>query len=227
MAMHICQHCAATEAHFSWSIAARDLERYRHDGPDLTTRLLLAGLREAGLQGGSLLDIGAGIGVLHHEMLNDGIDSATHVEAASVYVTAAQAEDKRRGNDARVRYLVGDAVSLADRLPLVDIVTLDRVICCYPDWETLVGTAVVKARRVIGFSIPRARWYVRLLLGWENLVRKMKGDAFRAFVHPPSAVYQALEQAGFHCRYVRNTLVWHVALFGRSSGASPSSAGSA
>ena len=208
-----CHHCTATDAHFGPARAAGDLERYHRRGPDTTTRFLLTGLRATGLRGASLLDVGAGVGVLHHELLDGVIDSATHVEAASAYVAAAQAEDERRGHRSGIQYLVGDAVDLADRLPPADLLALDRVICCYPDWETLVRKTIVKARRVVGFSMPHARWYVRLLLGWENLVRRVRGNSFRTFVHPVSAVHRVVEEAGFRRQYFRNTLVWHVAVY--------------
>lgn len=48
-------------------------------------------------------------------------------------VDAAQEEAKRKGLDDRIRFYHGDFVDLASEIPPADIVTLDRVICCYPD----------------------------------------------------------------------------------------------
>ena len=59
---------------FDARTARHDLARYRRRGPDDTTRLLLDMLRAAGVRGRTLLDIGAGIGVITHELLRDGVE---------------------------------------------------------------------------------------------------------------------------------------------------------
>lgn len=211
--MACCAHCRAAEAHFSAEIAERDLERYRKQGPDPTTRALLEGVRALTLQDAHLLDVGAGVGVLYRELLNGSVTRATCVEAAPAYTEAARREDAGRGFQDRVRYLAGDAVELADDLPAADVVTLDRVICCYPEWEPLVRATAARAERYYGFSVPRDRWPVRAVMALENLVRRIKGNAFRTFVHPVAAMDKRLRIMGFRRRFVRRTFVWHVALY--------------
>ena len=73
--MSACQ-CAGCDSQFGARHAAKDLERYRRKGPDVTTRLLLEGLKTLGLRDATLLDVGAGIGVIHHELLSAGARSA-------------------------------------------------------------------------------------------------------------------------------------------------------
>jgi hypothetical protein len=43
---------------------------------------------------------------------------------------------------------------IAGTLPDADVVTLDRVVCCYPDPEALLGAAA-KTRQVLAFTYPR------------------------------------------------------------------------
>lgn len=220
--MTCCHHCQATDAHFSKQIATADLERYRRSGPGVTTRLLIQGLQAAAISDATLLDIGAGIGVLHHELLGTTVRAATHVEASSAYVAVAREESERRGNGDKVQYLEGDAVDLAPALDQADVVTMDRVICCYPDWNRLVTTASSKAKTLVAFSVPHDRWYVRLVFVVQNLVRKLKGDDFRTFVHPVDAMNRALGAMGFRMVWVRRTVAWRVALYGRDDlGVSP------
>ena len=211
--MSCCAHCKATDEHFGLDAARRDLERYRRRGPDATTRLMLAAIGRAPLRGGSLLDIGAGIGVIHHELLSGAIARATHVEAASAYVTVAREEDVRRGAEESVDYVLGDAVELSDDLPAADLVTLDRVICCYPDWESLVRVSALKAGRLYAFSVPHDRWYVRTAVAISNLARRLRGDNFRVFVHPVGGIDGILVARGFRRIARRRTFVWHAALY--------------
>ncbi len=217
--MSCCSHCQAAATQFGPKVARRDLKRYRRRGPDPTTRLLLERIRATDLQNARLLDIGAGIGVLHHELLGPTVREAVHVEAAPAYVTVAREEDARRGQADRVRYLVGNAVALEGDLPSAELVTLDRVICCYPDWEELVRCSAAKAERVLAISVPHDRWYVRMIVALENLGRRLSGNRFRTFVHPIAAIDRALVTAGLRRSHAAGTLAWHVALYRRDDAA--------
>ena len=68
--------CRDYETLWNAEHAAKDLKRYRAKGPDKTTRLLVEALEALGVTGASILDIGAGIGVVHHELLSAGARSA-------------------------------------------------------------------------------------------------------------------------------------------------------
>lgn len=197
---------------FDDAVARRDLARYHRRGPDATTRALLSGIRARAGQEAHLLDIGAGIGVLHHELLGTIIASATHVEAAPAYITVAREEATRRAHGERVTFLQGDAVGLGPDLPSADVVTLDRVVCCYPDWEGLARLAAGKARSLIGVSLPRDRWYVRTGVAVENMVRSFRGNDFRTFVHPVAALELLMNRLGFNVVQVTDTFFWHVVL---------------
>jgi len=215
--MSCCAHCQAAESQFGRAVAHQDLVRYRKKGPDITTRLLLELLREHGLKGGTLLDIGAGVGVIHHELLGEGIDRAVHVEAASAYLVEARAEVDRRGHASDVEFVQGDFVDCADTLDRADIVTLDRVVCCYPDDIALVTRSAEKAIRTYVLSVPRDRWYVRAMVALQNVVRRLKGNAFRTFVHSTAGIDRLLRATGFVRRRHRATLVWEVMLYEREA----------
>ncbi len=209
-------HCQATGEHFGPEAARKDLERYREKGPDATTTAMLEGIRSTSQHHVRLLDIGAGIGVLHHELLGSSVDRAVHVEASPAYIATAREEDERRGHEGRVEYVLGDATEVSDDLEPAEIVTLDRVICCYPAWERLVRISASRATRVYAFSIPHDRWYVRLGVWLANLVRSVRGDSFRAFVHPVDEIGTVLEELGFRRTFLRRTLIWHIEMFERA-----------
>jgi tRNA1(Val) A37 N6-methylase TrmN6 len=208
-----CCHCQATEKQFDDAFAARDLKRYRKKGPDKTTRLILEAVREQVPSQSSLLDVGAGIGVLHHELLGEQVSRAIHVEASPAFVAAARGEAERRGHGDRITFTHGDFVGLAEGLPQADIVALDRVVCCYPEYESLVRLSAAKATRLYLASFPRWRWFVRLGNALENAIRKLKRNEFRTFVHPPAEIEALLARAGLRCCHRRRTWAWEVVAF--------------
>lgn len=209
-------HCEGVAVEFSDKVARRDLKRYRKRGPDRTTRILLDALRAHGVEGATLLDVGAGIGAIHHELLDAGVRSATHVDAAPAYVAAAKEEVERRGHSDRVSFRQGDFVTLAGDIPPADIVTLDRVICCYPDMERLVAASTSRARRMYGVVYPRALWWVRASFAAVNLYFRLRRSAFRTYVHPTAAIDGAIRHGGLAPLRSRTTLLWYVAVYGRA-----------
>ena len=203
-------HCAATDRHFTPERAHAELVQYRRRGPSGTARLILDSLGDLGIRPQTLLDVGAGIGVLHHELLERGVGRAVHLEAAAAYVAAAVAEAERRGQRGRVQFRHGDLVSLAPELGSADLVTLDRVVCCYPELDPLVSLSAAKAERYYALSFPHDRWYVRAHTRWQNHRRRRAGNAFRTFVHPVDRIEALVRAAGFQIRRSRRTLVWTV-----------------
>jgi magnesium-protoporphyrin O-methyltransferase len=203
------------ESTFDDKHAVKDLKRYRKKGPDKTTRLLLDALRAEGIEGTSLLDVGAGIGVVHHELLGAGARTAVHVDAAMPHMRAAKDEAARRGHADRVRFLHGDFVALAPDIAPADVVTLDRVICCYPNMEQLVSASAAKAQRLYGAVFPRERWVLKAWLALGNFARCLVRNPFRTYVHPTAAIDSEVRRQGLTPRSVRDTLVWRVAVYSR------------
>lgn len=200
---------------FSEKRAAKDLKRYRRNGPDETTRLLIDALTSAGVRGKTLLDVGGGIGAIDHELLAAGVDTAVHVEASDAFVRAAAEEAGRRGTAARLRIRRGDFVTLARDLDTADLVTLDRVICCYPDMEQLVAASAGRARELYGVVIPRERRLTKVMALGINLVFRITRNPFRFYVHPVRSIDRVVERAGLSPAFVKDTLIWRVAVYRR------------
>jgi len=157
-----CPHCQGAEKVFDTGTARGDLEEYRQHGPAKTTRLLLNAIRSAAKSSETLLDIGGGVGAIQHELLADAVQSAVHVDASTAYLGASQEEADKRGHRERVTYLHGNYVELAPEIAPADIVTLDRVLCCYPDMPALVAASTSHARKLYGVIYPRDTWWMRL-----------------------------------------------------------------
>jgi magnesium-protoporphyrin O-methyltransferase len=207
--------CGPAIRHFDQGIAEADLARYRQNGLDKRARLLLEGIRRSGLSGRSVLDVGSGAGALSLELLKAGAAHATLADASPAYLAVAKTEAARAGVVDRVDIIPGDVVETVDRIPPADIVVLDRVICCYPAWPALLAAAMSRGRALLGLTYPRARADVRLVFAFDNLRRRLKGDAFRAFVHPPAEMQRVLHDHGWRLHDRTGTFVWRVDLYGR------------
>jgi magnesium-protoporphyrin O-methyltransferase len=195
-------------AHFDEKIAKRDLENYRKKGLGPTARLLRDLLSDTGAAEGTLLDVGSGVGGLSFELLERGIARAVAVDASAAYLAAAAQEATRRDRLRSVEFRHGDFLDVASVIPPATIVTMDRVICCYPAFESLLKEALAHAERYFAYSYPRDLWYVRVAVAGENGVRQLKGNPFRAFVHPVVRMTQTIERAGFRLAAHRQTWQW-------------------
>jgi magnesium-protoporphyrin O-methyltransferase len=90
------------------------------------------------------------------------------------------------------------------------VVVLHRVVCCYPDYERLLTAAGGKAERLLVFSHPPQNVVSKIVIWLENTMRRMKGDSFRAFVHPPAAMLEVLSDAGLRATYHWRGFSWRV-----------------
>jgi len=147
--MSCCQCCGIKEQ-FNRAEATRKLREYRRGGAARTTQLLLDALMREPVAGQTMLDIGSGVGAILHALLKAEAVAATDVDASPAYLAAARAEAARQGHAERITYHHGNFVDIADTLSPADIVTLDRVICCYHDMPTLAERSSAKVVRLFG-----------------------------------------------------------------------------
>lgn len=208
-----CNCCEMTDNTFREDSARADIKEYRKRGPADQTKLILEAVRSLGLKDAELLDIGGGVGTIHHELLKDTVREATHVDASSAYLKEAKAESEKRGNSGRVKFIHADFTDVAADLPQADIVTLDRVVCCYPDFRSLLKNASEHSRRAIALTYPREVWYIRFGLGVINFFQRLRKDPFRVFIHPINEMETLLNEKGFQRVSMKRLFVWEMALY--------------
>jgi magnesium-protoporphyrin O-methyltransferase len=208
-----CQ-CQGVRELFNEKYVSKDLENYRKKGPADTTRMLVDAIRKEGVAGLTLLDIGGGVGPIQHELLALGVKHATSVEASPSYHAAAQAEAFRRNVSDRIAFRQGNFSEVADEIPPADIVTLDKVICCY-DSIDLVARSVERARKIYGLVYPRDTWGAKLGMGVLNFFYFLEKCPYRAFVHSTKAVDEIIRGSGFTLQSNQHTFTWQVAVYTR------------
>jgi len=210
-----CNCCEITDSAFSEAEARSEVKNYRKRGPANQTRLILEAVRSLGSRDAILLDIGGGIGALHHELLDDVAREATHVDASSAYLKEAKAEAARRGHGERVNFIHADFTNVAADLPKADIVTLDRVVCCYPDFRGLLKAAADHSRKALALTYPRETWYLQIGLQAMNFFQRLRKDPFRVFLHPIADMDSLIKGEGFERVSLRRLFVWEMALYKR------------
>jgi 2-polyprenyl-3-methyl-5-hydroxy-6-metoxy-1,4-benzoquinol methylase len=211
-----CNCCQIENDTFGEEQAKADIRDYRRRGPANQTKLILNAIRALNLREAALLDIGGGIGAIHHDLLQDVVREATHVDASSAYLKEAKEEAGRRGHSEQVNFIHADFTDVASDLPTVDIVTLDRVVCCYPDFRRLLQAAAEHSQRALAFTYPRETWYMRVGLKVINFFQALRRDPFRVFLHPIAEMDSLLETEGFERVTFRRLFVWEMALYRRT-----------
>lgn len=196
--------------------ARRELADYRRKGAAGTTARLIDAVRALGAEGAEVLDIGGGVGVVGTELLLAGAARLTDVDASHPYLAAARLEVDRRGFGERATFRYGDFVEVASEIAPADIVTLDRVICCYGDWTALVDRSVERARRTYGVVFPVERWWVRAVVGAGNLGLRLFRKRFKFHVHPERTLDARIRAAGFERRFHHRGVIWQTAVYART-----------
>lgn len=187
--------------------------------PDLTpvSRVLLGGLVSVGVAGRSVLDLGCGLGKLATALLREGAARASGIDLSPGSIEVARDRARDAGLSRRATFEVGNAAT-ADLAPH-DVVVLDKVICCYPDPDALLGRSLPAAGALFAFSVPESRGlrgaFARIGLALENAWRRLRGEPFRAYVHDVGRIERSLREAGFTPAFRKHRLIWHVAVHRR------------
>lgn len=212
--LECCGHANAAIGLFS-RLARYYRLRYQILGLEKTQCQLVAGLAKVGYQGASLLEIGCGVGYLHQWLLEKGASKAVGVDLSPSMLAEAEKLASKRGLTGRARYLQGDFLEISDTLETADITLLDKVICCYPDAQSLLACALSHTHKAIALTYPRDIWLTRLGVKVLNKVLAWRGSEFRTFIHGTQKVEQWITSQGFHQCYQSQTFIWLTQVFER------------
>ena len=166
MACSCCAFGNTADQHFNAEKVAKELRTTVERDRDQQRADFGTDFCQRGFEKGTLLDIGGGLGILSLELLDAGFSRAVVVDASSAYLAAASEEATRRGRSASAEFVHGDFLAVASKLAPSTVVTLDRVVCCYPLYKQLLEQALQLAEH--GF---------RDVVSQRPLVREARGLA--------------------------------------------------
>ena len=208
--------CAAPGAEgyeevFDDRFARKTARRYRRKGLTPTERRIVSFISSTGVEGATVLEVGGGVGAIQLELLARGAARAINLELSSAYEAEAARLIEEAGVRGKITRVLGvDLAVTPGNTDVADVVVLHRVVCCYPDYEQLLGAAADRARRTIVFSHPPRTLIRRALVAIENLQLRLSHRTYRGFIHSPSAMIDTLRRHGFEPALRHNGRSWCV-----------------
>jgi len=212
-----CCHGQNYDSLFGAKNARKELRAYRKKGPRGATARLLQVVQALSPRNSSLLDIGGGVGVIPLEVLKAGASQVTSVDASEAYLATTQNVAREHGYEKRWTSTTGDFVACSVDVVPADIVTLDKVICCYPDMPALVSASAAKAEKLYGIVVPKDGWWVRVAAKVGNLVLRIMRIEFQGFVHSHAAIDEIVRNRGLHLIAAESYWIWSVRLYTRTA----------
>ncbi len=202
---------------FGKRFARRLARKYQKRGLDKTARKMADFLRDRGIEDATVLEIGGGVGEIEIELLKAGAARTQNLELSPGYEDEARKLAEEAGVGPRVDWRIHDIAEDPEGVEPADIVVMHRVVCCYPDYERLLGAAADHARRALVFSFPPRNALFRAFYGVFNFVMRVIRSSFRGFAHPPGAMIAVLEGRGLRRAYEDHVGIWRVAGLERAS----------
>ncbi len=212
------EHCCGADLLFDAKRAKKEYKVYLKKGPQRVTKKLIQQLEKVELKE-SLLDVGGGIGTIQWWFLNKGGKHTVGVDASSGYLALAKDHAIKNNLQERSRFIMGDFTTLAEELPAVDHVALDKVICCYPDFESIINLACSKTSQTISLSYPMDGLIADIFRGLGVVFMKLIQNPFKPYVHRVASVRALFIENGFI--RIENTLSfpWYIETYRKVNGA--------
>jgi 2-polyprenyl-3-methyl-5-hydroxy-6-metoxy-1,4-benzoquinol methylase len=198
------------ERMFGAGFARHVAKRYRRRGLNPAARRMVDFLMADGLRGASVLEIGGGIGEIGVELLKRGAETVTTLELSAAYDAEARRLADEAGVSGRMHRKVTDIATSPDDVEVADLVVLHRVVCCYPDYDMLLGAAADHCRSRLAFSHPPRNVISRLVLASQNVSFAVLGREFRTFAHPPAAMVGVVVAHGMRAAMAHPGRIWQV-----------------
>jgi 2-polyprenyl-3-methyl-5-hydroxy-6-metoxy-1,4-benzoquinol methylase len=196
---------------FNQRFARRLAKRYRKRGLDGASQLIADFVASRGVEGATVLEIGGGVGEIQLELLKAGAARTTNLELSPGYESEGRRLAEEAGVADRAERQLRDIAADPEAVEPADVVILNRVVCCYPDYERLLGAAADHARRLLVFSYPPRNVFSRTFLTLANAMQALLRNDFRSFTHPPEAMLAVLDRRGLTRTYEHHGFVWQIA----------------
>lgn len=206
-------HCCDANKFFDIKNAQKELKKYNKKGTSGTTKRLIKALKEVSKKDKTLLDIGGGVGMLQWHFLKNGAKSTTDVDASSGYLEAAQQYAAENNWEDKTTFIEGDFNDYNSELEHYDVVTLDKVVCCYPDFYTILKNATEKCDDYLALSYPISNWISYVVNKVGRIYFLFKKSAFRSYIHSSKQIRQLIIDQGFEPVHASIKFPWHIQVY--------------
>lgn len=212
-----CSHCCDANIFFDIKNAKKEQKKYKRKGASGTTKKLINALQDVDKKDKSLLDIGGGIGILQWYFLENGAAKSTDIDASVGYIEMAEQFAKENNWQQKTTFIEGDFNDHASGLSSFDFVTLDRVVCCYPDYQVILKNAIKLSNEYLALTYPMSNWFSRMFNKIGRLYFLFKKSAFKTYIHPSREIEQLFLDHGFISVHRSIKFPWNIQVYKRNN----------
>ena len=208
------EHCCGADKLFDKKTAKKQYKSYLKNGPSRVTKKLIGQLEKTNT-GSSLLDVGGGIGAIQWWFLNHGGKQTYGIDASSGYTELVMEHAEKNNLKESAHFILGDFISKSKELPQVNHITLDKVICCYPNFETILNLACTTSLNTVSLSYPMDGFISDIFRSFGVLYMKMTGNPFKPYVHRVASVRALFIENGFELKARELSFPWHIETYAK------------
>ena len=208
-------NCCGAERLFNLKAAKKELKKYKKSGAGKPTQALINAIGSSELKDKSLLDIGGGIGAIQWNFLKNGGAKTTDMDYSDGYLEVAREYASENEWGDQTTFEQGDFLEDGDTIEKHDFVTLDKVVCCYPDYKGLLTMALSKTNHTIGMVYPLGGVIPKIVAFFAKIYLKLSGNSFQPYIHPVASIRQTVLDDGFESVHSSVSFPWHVEVYRR------------
>jgi hypothetical protein len=97
-----------------------------------------------------------------------------------------------------------------------DITFLDKVVCCYEDYGTLIERSTAKTKTIYALSHPKNSLLMELIFKLQIFILKFSHGSFYPFWHDWDEIHRIILGHGFQLMYSNSTIAWQVLVYRRT-----------
>jgi magnesium-protoporphyrin O-methyltransferase len=204
------EHCCGTDMFFDKKKSNKEYRDYLKKGPSRITAKIIKQLTSQTIEGKSLLDVGGGIGALQWWFLTMGGAQTSSIDASSSYLLQSQNHATENEWGSKTQFIFGDYTEVHNQVHSPDYITLDKVICCYPNFKEIIEISCFKANSHVALSYPTDDVFSKIIFGLIILFMEFKRNSFRPYIHPVKSIRKAFEQYGYERVSYAMAFPWHI-----------------
>ena len=204
------EHCCGADLFFNKKTADKKYSQYLKNGPSRVTAKMIQQLNNQSVAGKSLIDVGGGIGALQWWFLQKGGGMTTDIDASSGYLKQAQNHAIDNNWQDKTQFIMGDCTAVYDQLESPDYITLDKVVCCYPNYQEILAATCEKSLSYISLSYPMDGIISQIIRRFGDLFFMLSNNPYRPYVHPVKDIRAVFATNGYQRISYELAFPWHV-----------------
>jgi len=209
------EHCCGADLFFDKKTAAKEYIHYLKKGPSRVTAKIIQQLENQRVEGKSMVDVGGGIGAIQWWFIQKGGNKTTDIDASTGYLKQAQNHASEKGWKDKTQFLLGDCTDVYKEIDDPDFITLDKVVCCYPNYKEILELTCEKSTGHVSLSYPMDGIISQAIRGLGAIFFMFIHNPFRPYVHPVKEIRNVFAEKGYERISYDLAFPWHVETYSR------------